>query len=70
MFGSIGKTVDDAIRTSQSTVDPGLAARDAAYVQKQDEATVSLNLKRLREPIESSSFSDFSPNTQTRVKSK
>ena len=70
IIGSIGKTVGDAILTSQSTVDPGQALRDAAYIQKQGEVTVSLNLKRLRDTIEAPSFTNFSPDTQTRVKNK
>lgn len=69
-IGSIVKTVGDALRTSQSTVDPAQALRHAAYVQKQSEETVSLNLKRIRDIIEAPSFTYFSEDTQTRIKNK
>jgi hypothetical protein len=72
MIGSIGKCVADAFQTipSQSTVDPGQLSRTAAYIKKEEEVTLSITLKRLRETIEAPSFSNFSPNTQTRVKNK
>ena len=72
IIGSIGKCVADAFQTipSQSTVDPGQASRTAAYIKKEEEVTLSITLKRLRETIEAPSFSNFSPGTQTRVKNK
>ena len=69
-IGSIVKTVGDAIRTSQSTIDPVQALRNAAYVQKPSEETVSLNLKRIRDIIEAPSFTYFSADTQTRIRNK
>lgn len=72
MMGSIGKTVADAFLSlpSASSSDTGVAARTAAYVAKEEQLTVSISLKRLRNTIESSSFSDFSPSTKKRVQDK
>ena len=72
MIGSIGKCVAEAFQTipSQSTLDPGQQSRTAAYIKKEEEVTLSITLKRLRETIEAPSFSNFSPGTQTRVKNK
>ena len=72
MMGLIGKTVADAFLslTTASSSDTGVAAPTAAYVAKEEQLTVSITLKRLRDTIESSSFSDFSPSTKKRAQDK
>lgn len=70
MIGSISKTVAFLSLPTTSSRDTGIAARTAAYVAKEEQMTVSISLKRLRDTIESTSFSDFSPSTQKRVQDK
>ena len=71
MMGSIGKTVADAfLSLPSSSSETGSAERTAAYVAKEEQMTVAITLKRLRDTIEAPSFETFSPGTQDRIKSK
>ena len=70
MIGS--KTVAEALLSlpPNSSSDSSSSTRTAAYIAKEEQLTSALSLKRLRDTIEASSFSDFSPNTKTRIKDK
>ena len=71
VIGSIGKTVAEAFLSLPSnSSSASSSARTAAYIAKEEQLTSALSLKRLRDTIEASSFSSFSPDTKTRIKDK
>lgn len=74
MMSSIGDTISKAVlslqpnASSSTALEISAVARTAAYIAKEGQISVSISCKRLRETIESTSFSAFSPNTKKTYK--